>query len=207
MTDFWASVLPSVPLAYCQPRVRQIFEESDARRIRADYNTGSITKDEIRMLWALAERFRARVVLEVGTFIGTSALALAMGSSVEAVYTCDSSNDCLDATAIIRTYPKTASQDMWLDLRARNVVADLCFFDGVLRDVDAAALKGLTNQQTIFAFHDYNHGPKLRKHGVAIMPMKGIGNVNLLRPMFPKHVLIDPPAGTTLAVMVPEGRL
>lgn len=206
-TDFWASVLPSVPLAYCQPRVRQIAAEADARRVKADYNTGSITEDEARMLWALAEAFRARAVIEVGTFTGTSALALAMGSAVEAVYTCDISNDCLDASDVIRPFPKTSSVDMLKSLRCLGVSADLCFFDGVLTDADVAALLMLTHPHTVFAFHDYNYGPKIRANGVhEIMPRKGIGNVNLLKPLFPTHTLIDPPEGTTLAVLAPEGR-
>lgn len=201
-TDVWAE-LPARP-----DWLSSLVEDAHARRVRADYDTGSILEEEAYLLWALAESTQARVVIEVGTFIGTSTQALAMGSKVEAVYTCDISNDCLPGTHVIRTYPKVTSQDMLGRLCRLGVIADLFFFDGVLRQADADALKFLTHSETVYAFHDYNYGPKIRANGVReIMPRKGIGNVILLKPLFPGHVLIDPPDGTTLAVLAPEGRL
>jgi predicted O-methyltransferase YrrM len=207
-TKFWPAILPEVPRADWLAQIAQIAVEADGRRVKADYNTGSILEREAYLLCALATAISAGIVLEVGTFIGTSTLALAMGLSVRAVYTCDGSNDCLPATAVVRTYPHTSSTSMLRDLRAKGVKADLCFFDGVLRELDVDLLRGLIHSDTVFAFHDYNHGPKIRANGAhEIVPRKGIGNVNLLRPYLPHHVLVEPEPETTLALLVPEARL
>lgn len=201
----WSNYVPSKPRADWQAQIAQIALEAGWRRAKADYNTGSITEDEAYLLASVAELIKARVVIEVGTFIGTSTMALGLGSAVEVVYTCDGSNDCLDATDTIRTYPKVSSVDMLQDLRRLGVKADLCFFDGVLRDLDVELLRGLIHADTVFAFHDYNYGPKIRANGAReTVPRKGIGNVNLLKPHLSKHVLVEPMQDTTLALLVPE---
>ena len=151
------------------------------------------------------------MILEVGTFIGTSTTALASARSVEALYTCDASNNCLPETGVIHTYPKQTSSAMLRDLGRRGVLADLCFFDGALHTDDALLLAGVTTPNTVYAFHDYNYGPKIRQKPdgstyLETMPRKGIGNVNLLRPQLPRHILIEPLAGTTLALLIPESR-
>jgi len=186
-------------------RVRQMCAEADARRVQADYDTGSITALEAGLLWSLAETVRAHVVIEVGTFIGTSTSALAAASCVERVYTCDVSNDCLPSTDVIKTFPKQTSTEMLKRLSARGVSADLCFFDGVLTPEDVALLGTVCRFDTVFAVHDYNYGPKIRKHGLETMPRKGIGNVGLLKRMWPAHALVLPLPETTLAALVPEG--
>jgi len=206
--DFWAGILPEVPNTAGIARVQALIVEADARRARADYNTGSISEAEAYYLWALAQARKARVVIEVGTFIGTSTTALALADSVEAVYTCDASNDCLPATPTIHPYPKRTSIDMLQDLVWKEVVADLCFFDGVLTARDVDLLARVTHPRTVYAFHDYNYGPKIRqRHGkttLETMPRKGIGNVGLIYPRCLGHDLIDPLPESTLALLVPR---
>lgn len=204
--DFWASVMLTAT-AVAPVHVRQLVAEAELRRGAATYDTGSIAESEALLLMALAERLRARVVLEVGTFIGTSTTAMAAASTVEAVYTCDVSNDCLPSSVAIRTYPKQTSTTMLRDLVKRGVQADLCFFDGVLNDVDVALLMRVTHPETVYAVHDYTYGPKIRtKRGVVtheIMPRKGIGNIRLLQPLLSAHRLVEPMTDTTIAVLVP----
>jgi len=184
--------------------ILNLVAKAEARRSAADYDTGSITASEAYALWFLADLHHARVVIEVGTFIGLSTTALA-ASYAEAVYTCDVSNDCLPSTDKIHTYPKQTSTAMLLDLFSKGVLADFCFFDGVLSQEDADLLRHVTHPETVYAFHDYNYGPKIRKGGKhEIMPRKGIGNVQLLQPRLPKYRLIEPFEGSTLALLVPE---
>lgn len=206
--DFWPKVLGAGAAAARHARVQRIMLSAEARRVRADYDTGSITEQEAVSLCALAEYLKARVVIEVGTFIGTSTEALAHAATVEAVYTCDCSNDCLPQTDIIHTHPRLRSTDMLRRLVALKVRADLCFFDGVLSAEDADLLGSVTHPRTVYALHDYNYGPKIRRKGGSVyletMPRKGIGNGDLLRPRLPKHVLVEPADGTTLALIVPE---
>lgn len=209
---FWSAVLPAEPDGLWLAKVRRIADEAQMRRHFAEYNTGSISEDEAYSLLALAEHIRARVVIEVGTFIGTSTLALASGSRVEAVYTCDSSNDCLPSHGVVTVYPKRTSTEMLRDLLDKlrlKWLADLCFFDGVLSPIDTDLILRVTHERTVYAFHDYNYGPKIRhsKQGtqyLETMPRKGVGNVHLMAPRLPRHVLVEPRDGTTLALLVPE---
>lgn len=208
-TNFWATVL-ATPVQW-QAHVRGLAEAAERRRSTADYDTGSILFEEALALLALAEFLVARVILEVGTFIGTSTTALASARSVEALYTCDASNDCLPATGVIHTYPKQISTHMLRDLRDRGVKSDLCFFDGALNPEDAILLRDVTTPETVYAFHDYNYGPKIRQKPdrstyLETMPRKGIGNVALLKPWLSHHALIEPLDGTTLALLIPESR-
>lgn len=181
-----------------------IFREADRRRKKAEYDTGSITEREAYILRSLVEHIGASVIVEVGTFIGTSTMSLAAASKVTAVYTCDVSNDCTKGSEIIRTFPKQRSTKMLQWLVERDIQPDLCFFDGVLRQEDVDLLHQIGTPETWFVVHDYNHGPKIRKGGrLETVPRKGIGNVNLLKPFWPGHLVVTIP-DTTLAVMVPE---
>lgn len=205
MSDVWPRMFASVAHLDSASVVRAILQDSERRRRFADYDTGSVTGFEAFCLLALVQACQARVVIEVGTFIGVSTRALALGALVRAVYTCDASNDCVPPTDVIRPYPKRSSTAMLQDLVRLEVRADVCFFDGVLREGDADLLMRVTHPDTVYAFHDYNYGPKLRKGGrLETVPRKGIGNVHVLRPLLPTHVLIDPQPETTLAVLVPE---
>lgn len=184
--------------------VHSICAQAETRRVSADYDTGSITPLEACLLWALADDIQARTVIEVGTFIGTSTSALASASTVKAVYTCDVSNDCLPGTHVIKVFPKQTSTEMLRQLSAQGVLADLCFFDGVLTREDIELLASVCHTNTVFALHDHNYGPKIRKHGMEIMPRKGIGNAQLLQAKWSWLHLVEPLPETTLAALVPE---
>ncbi len=205
--SFWARVLPAIPNQAWLDEMHQIAFDAEPRRSVADYDTGSILESEAYALRALAEYIQARVVIEVGTFIGASTCALASASSVERVYTCDVSNDCLDSHGKIKTFPKQTSTQMLRKLDGWGARADLCFFDGALNADDVDLLARVCGHATVFAVHDYNYGPKIRKHGMETVPRKGIGNVGLLKRMWPTHIVIDPRPGETLAVLVQESWL
>lgn len=178
---------------------------ADARRHAADYDTGSILASEACLLRALADHVGARVVIEVGTFIGTSACALASAPTVTALYTCDISNDCFPDGGVIRTFPKQSSTDMLRQLVDQGVRADVCFFDGALTADDIPLLAHVCQPDVVFAVHDYNYGPKIRKRGLMeTVPRKGIGNVRLLQTQWPEYRVIDPLPDTTVALFVPE---
>lgn len=204
----WSDILPAVKAPEVWSYIQSLGVHAESRRALADYDTGSITEDEAYALMVLASHLFARVVIEVGTFIGFSSTALSSAACVEALYTCDASNNCLKRDGVIHPYPKNTSTAMLTDLANRGIVADLCFFDGVLSPADAELLRQVTHAKTVYAFHDYTYGPKIRhKHGTTYyetMPRKGIGNVTLLTPHLPSHVLIEPFQGSTLALLVPE---
>lgn len=207
LSGFWPKVLPLCLEATRIDRVQAIVAEADARRSVADYDTGSISTDEAYLLAGLTEYLNARVVIEVGTFIGTSTCAMASASTVLALYTCDASNDCLPSAGVITTFPRCTSTQMLQRLAKVGMSADLCFFDGVLADPDVDLLMQVCGPSTVFAVHDYNYGPKIRKHGLETVPRKGIGNVRLLERRWPSHGLVEPLSDTTLALLVPEALL
>jgi hypothetical protein len=101
---------------------------------------------------------------------------------------------------------------MLLALLNDTVLADLLFFDGLIRVDDWRMILAVSRLQAVFAFHDYNYGSKIRgkrgaqylEHGI---PRKGIGNVTLLKPHLPHHVLIEPQPGSIIALLVPESML
>lgn len=205
---FWRRVSDVILHPYWPKLIQGMAANAEKRRQCADYDTGSVTEYEALCLLMLAHYLQAKTIIEVGTFVGMSTVALAHPPCVTAVYTCDISNNCLPATKVIRTYPKQSSTDMLRDVVRREVRADLCFFDGVLNPGDVDLLQQVTHPETVYAFHDYNYGPKIRKGGkLEIMPRKGIGNVQLLMPVLHGYVLIEPQPETTLALLVPELRL
>lgn len=200
----WADVLPREVNVGWREAVAFIASDADARRSKADYNTGSITEHEGYLLWALVESLQSRVIVEVGTFIGTSTLCLAGPKAVEHVYTCDASNDCLLPDDVVTVFPKTSSRQMFKVLAKQGVKADLVFLDGVVPADELDLLASVCAPDVVFALHDYNYGPKIRKGGaVATVPRKGIGNANLLRHRWPSYRVWEPLDGTTLAVLAP----
>ncbi len=164
----------------------------EARRphTRKPSKTGTINEASCLYLRALVDVLTPAVVVEIGTFIGTSALMLAAAGAH--VYTCDKDNAAMTSTDAVTCYQKTTSTNMLLDLVSRGLVADLFFFDGRIQDDDLALIGALSYARTVYAFDDY------------LGREKGVINVGKLRPQLRGYRLIDPPAKTTIALIVPE---
>lgn len=178
--------------------LRKEADQAAARRARAHYNTGSLGAAAAFMLRTLAEVLRPAVTIEVGTFIGTSTEALRHGSGH--IYTCDRSNDCYPSSDQVTTFPRRSATEMFAELLARGVKADLFFFDGRLTAADVPLILRLSKPGTVYVFDDYEPGGK------------GAANVPLLRPFLPGvRVLVPPPqpppglgGPLTLASLWPE---
>lgn len=168
--------------------------------------TGTISEAACLYLRAVVEAAQPKVCVEIGTFIGTSALVLA--SAGAHVYTCDKDNDVFKSTDRITAFGKTTSTDMLrilTDSQHAYGVVDFWFFDGRIQLEDLPAICQLSHPKTIFAFDDYEGEEK------------GVINVGRLRPRLPGgYVLVLPPAGlglacvtgtTTIALLVPASRL
>lgn len=168
-------------------------------RAQAAYNTGTISEAAALYLRALTFLFRPGVVIEIGTFIGTSASAMLAGH----IYTCDKDNDCFQSTSSITTFPKLRSTRMLQTLVRHNVKADFFFFDGRIKDADLPMILQLAAPNAVFTFDDHEGHEK------------GVINVEKLLPhLSADYTLIEPPArvldletSTTIAVLVPEARL
>ncbi len=150
---------------------------------------GSISKDAVEMLWLLARYFRPRVIAEVGTFIGRSALALSEGAGkqLQVIHTCDYSFSEFEIPPSFQVsfvnfpkltyHGKTSSTEMLSTCKGR---VDLFFLDGRLGAKDLDLIKDLRSQECIFIMDDFE--------GVE----KGVSNALLLRQAFNDLVMIRP---------------
>lgn len=158
----------------------------EPRRKLALYQTGTVPFESAVALRALVRFYEPKVVVEVGTFIGTSTLALAAD---RIVYTCDQSNDCVPSSGRIVTHPYQSSTQM---LRTIREPVDLFFFDGRIQHDDIIEIQRLMTPGTVFVFDDY------------VGHEKGVVNVEAMRRLVPHHQLLVPdPGPSTLAVLVP----
>ena len=173
-------------------------EHFDRLREHADYNTGSLNEWDMLDLIAICSYFKPRVIAEVGTFVGRSTYALAVGSGPDAViYTCDASNDIPlpemphNAAGALR-HPHQSSVEMFNKLLAGEFAnqVDLFFIDGRISEADRLLMEKLSHSKTVIVLDDFE--------GIE----KGVTNAMLLGT--PDHILIYPrvPDGKT-ALLVP----
>lgn len=128
-------------------------------RISAGYNTGSIMPSQSFLLFLTTLFFQPKRVLEIGTFIGRSTIAMAsaMESYCEdgVIFTCDASNEIEipwnGSTKIIQ-FKKQSSTNM---LSAVSGVFDFLFLDGRLVEQDMALLDNLIGDMTVIGIDDF----------------------------------------------------
>lgn len=210
---FWDGVLCGLEEAAAQAEaLRARLFALEGLRGSADYNTGSITWTAAACLYTLALGYQARRVIEVGTFIGKSTVAMASamddrGAPGE-IYTCDMSNHLTlpwDGKTRIQQFPGASSTAMLSKLEGEF---DFAFIDGRFERADLEHFNRLTTPDTIVALDDFE--------GIE----KGVVNLSKLRELekFRNHMLIYPPSAavlakhglaghTTTAVLLPMSRI
>jgi predicted O-methyltransferase YrrM len=166
---------------------------SESRRRKAKYDTGSILFDQMVQLRTLTLKQRPKTIVEIGTFIGNSTLAM----TADHIYTCDKSNNCFQPTKKITCFPFTGSTSMLTNLVEKKVRADLFFFDGRIQVADLPLIQRLSHPGTLYVFDDY------------LDNQKGIINAKMLSAVIGDGwVLLEPDdrlAGkSTLAALVPK---
>jgi hypothetical protein len=175
--------------------------EKEYLRNDAKYNTGSVSLDAMFALYSIAHFFKPTVVAEVGTFIGNSTYALALGMNNPAgeLYTCDHSNDIqLESMPVpVTQYRHAQSSAMFKALIAADKKVDLMFFDGRLSADDMPLIGKLSTYDTVYVFDDFE--------GIE----KGVSNVGMF--MANSHTrigyyLVYPPKNMncTIAMLVPR---
>lgn len=176
--------------------IRALIAECEARRGAARYDTGTISEAAALYLRGLTHILTPETIVEIGTFIGTSALAMLAGHPTAVIDTCDKSNDCGPTTDRIRCHPFTSSTGMLEQLRRKGRAVNLFFLDGRIEPADLPLMLELSTETTVYAFDDYDGREK------------GVLNVERLQPwLHPKrgYELVEPPpiAGVTIALLVP----
>ncbi len=144
----------------------KIMSALDNLRVSADYNTGSIPSASAWGLYATTCLFKPCNIIEIGTFIGRSSIAMALGMADSGikegeVHTCDFSNDIklpsIENASIIQ-YPMQSSTMMLEKIVAANPDGkkfDMVHFDGRLQKSDYDLLNGLRSPDMIFALDDF----------------------------------------------------
>ena len=157
------------PLLERRDQIFRRLSALDRLRSQADYNTGSISAGSAWALFALSHYFQPRLVAEVGTFIGRSALAVGLAQTEQGegceIHTCDKSN-AIDLPPLekgrIVAYPKTGSSEMFAKLLqgglARKV--QMVHLDGKLVPEDAALITELCAPEAIIALDDFEAAEK-----------------------------------------------
>ncbi len=163
----------------------------EALREHAEYDTGSISTISAWSLFAATRILQPECILEVGTFIGKSTIAMGLGADAGkrpcTIHTCDYSNNiklpALCKTNIVQ-YPKKSSSAMIAEMHAQNLAGtvDFVHLDGRLADQDLQPLAALCSPSAIFAFDDFE--------GIE----KGVVNYSktLESGLFPKRILVPP---------------
>ena len=179
---------------------------------------GSISLESTKMLWLVTRYFSPKKICEIGTYIGRSALAMSFGGikTVEQIYTCDGTFDCLDldklknsfsnrkkieAIGKITYFGKTMSTAMLGTLQNNREEIDFLFVDGRASVKDCEILSQILTKDSIVVLDDFE--------GVE----KGVSNGLLFRSLLKSHILIQPEYNKdieyrgVMALMIPANLL
>lgn len=186
-------------------RLRKDFMRLEQDRPRMGYNTGSITLAAGVQLFMLARHFQPHTIFEIGTFLGKSTTALALGAGWEGMtdvtlHTCDKDNECflpqtLTGCSIISN-SKTSSTDALGRAQATGDKIDLFFIDGRVQEADIPIITTLAHPETVFLLDDFQ--------GIE----KGVVNAMLLTRHFPNLMVLPPfnnPLFSSLGVLDTHG--
>ena len=181
---------------------RDIEETLEDLRKEADYNTGSLSDEDVYDLTAIVRYFKPTSVAEVGTFIGRSTHAIAQSMDSGQIWTCDFSNDLklpppTNGAVSIRQFPKTGSTDMLAKAIAEKQHFDLFYIDGRLTERDAELMDECQDPKgSVIVLDDFE--------GVE----KGVANASmLLNTMAGGCTLVYPRARGKTAVLLPFSRV
>ena len=204
----------SLELPQIVDELSNYYKDLDNYISKMDYKTGSISLLGGITLYMLIKYFQPRKVFEVGTFIGRSTVAMALGISQYCddgiIYTCDKDNDFyLDELKLgceIRGDGKTLSTEALKKVSEKEDSMDFFFFDGILQNSDLEYIAQLSGENTILATDDFE--------GIS----KGVINFAFLKqlPCFSSYILVHPcPVGlldfvhsygsrSVIALLVPQ---
>ena len=122
-------------------------------------NTKSVTLNDSYALYHIVSKIRPRVIVEIGTFIGTSASIMAMAMrdlGIDGkIYTCDKNNiyGGGEHDGMIK-YHNMKSEKFLKLLLKMGVRADMFFVDASLSEGDEKIIRLIKNGRIVYANHD-----------------------------------------------------
>lgn len=114
-----------------------------------------ITPEDGYWLFCLANYYKPISVCEIGTYMGRSATALALGMESGTIWTCDKDNEwTVDSPCAVHIiqHKKQTSTEM---LKEMKDPIDLFFFDGRIQVEDVPHIKRLSHEKTVYVFDDF----------------------------------------------------
>ena len=120
------------------------------------HTPSSTSNEDCYFLYEKCLEYKPKKILEIGTFVGKSAYAMALGSDCE-IHTLDKNRDRFivhDGFERIIRYPNTESMEFW-----KNGMDgfDFVFVDGRLNFEDCENIFEKTLDNFWFLCHDYRH--------------------------------------------------
>ena len=135
--------------------------------------SGAITKVDAEFLWAFILERKPKVIVEIGTWFGTSAAVMAKAQSTYTddgrVYTCDKHNVYVLDNPKVR-YSNCGSTRFLEKMIRNRVRAGMVFTDARLKLRDIPLLMDVMRKPRLFLTHDYNDS-------------KGRSNIKLVKPV------------------------
>ena len=148
--------------------------------------SGSILESDVEVLYDLMVKHRPKVVIEIGTWFGTSAMVMDAGDNF--VYSCDKHNVRVYESESVKYFNCTS--DVFLDqLRKQGVKADLIFVDAGMFRGDDKRIGKVMRDEFVFVTHDYIKGEK------------GWRNIRAMRKRFTNAMVQTFDNGSCIAVM------
>ncbi len=121
---------------------------------------GTINMNDAEVLYFLVRSHKPKVIFEIGTWIGTSAMVMAEAMRENdnngKIYTCDANSYyALDDSYSDIVFPINAYSDKALDNLPTDTKIDMVFADGELTFATIKKLKKYLNSNAIITTHDY----------------------------------------------------
>jgi len=194
---FWKAIQKSHFAVQAEADARLISEVTHPLVDEFPSEAGSISVESAKLLWLMTKYFSPKVIIEIGTYIGRSTIAMGFGGhyTMKKIHTCDGTFDNLDFNRFekvfkqekkdtlihkIHYYGKTFSTTMLGKIKEIGEKADLVFIDGRISSDDCVLLKEVTSENCVYILDDFQ--------GVE----KGVANAMLLRQVFRNYILLEP---------------
>lgn len=184
MLDMHGHLLPVIV-----PQLAAHFADLEKNRSQMNYNTGSISLAAGIFLFMAANTLKPKIIVEVGTFLGKSTTALAMGAgwndtTERVIHTCDKDNPCLLPELIgnVRIQPNSGrtSSEMFRQLVQEGIKTDFLSLDGRLLPEDIPLVRDMCHEETVILLDDFE--------GIE----KGVVNYQLLTTLMPQYLFLPP---------------
>ena len=199
LADYYAPELSST-----REIISEMYAHTEAIRDQMERPTGTVFLNSAIALYCLTRWVKPRVVFEIGTFVGNSALSIGKAMEVNGVggeiHTCDGTNTFKVPTELTQTsitgYPTTKSTDALEAVASAGKKVDLFHLDGRLMKRDCELIAALSHESTVFALDDFEGVEKGVMNMMALMSRK---------PWNQTHIQVAPPSAEVLRRFSEEG--